>query len=141
METSKPTETATSRPPLNILVVDDDETLRDCVKVILTDGGHTAETVPNGAAALEKLLSTQFDVLLTDFAMPEMNGAELAAHAKIVSLNMFVIMMSGHASLLWKNNPLHFKQTEVLLAKPFTAQELLRAANESLTSLTPLPIG
>ena len=60
-----------------ILVVDDDKDIRDVLYDILTFQGFDAEVVEDGEIALEKLLQTPYDLLITDINMPKMDGIEL----------------------------------------------------------------
>ena len=73
-ESKAPAEGGGSR----IFVVDDDSDVREFLADILVSLGHRVETMPSGAAALEALGSGPPDLMLIDFAMPGMNGAELA---------------------------------------------------------------
>jgi nitrogen-specific signal transduction histidine kinase len=65
--------------PLRILLVDDDQAVRSLTEEMLIEAGHKVICTGNGTAALEVLATaTAFDLLMVDFAMPVMNGAELA---------------------------------------------------------------
>jgi CheY-like chemotaxis protein len=65
-------------PPLRVLVVDDESVPRDVLSRYLTEDGHTVVAVDSGEAAVAQFESQDFDLLLTDYAMPTMNGPELA---------------------------------------------------------------
>ena len=60
-----------------ILVVDDEITSITILKKVLEDAGHRVTTVSEGNKALEKIREFKYDILLTDFNMPRMNGVEL----------------------------------------------------------------
>ncbi|MBY0309945.1 response regulator [Patescibacteria group bacterium] len=63
---------------MKILLVDDDNFLRDMYATKFSQTGHTVDAVDNGAAALTKLSSTQdYDVVMLDMVMPGMSGLEL----------------------------------------------------------------
>src|SRR5436189_6277296 len=78
---SKPMS-APTLPPRRILVVDDEPFVCDAVKMMLTFDGHIVETASNGKDALEMFAKGKFDLVITDFAMPNMKGDELAATIK-----------------------------------------------------------
>jgi len=117
---------------LHVLVVDDDPLLCAITEAFLMDDGHTVETVNRGAAALERLKTDQFAVVITDRAMPEMNGDQLAVaiHQSIPGLP--VILMTGFGDIMYSANeiPPHIS---TILSKPLT-QASLRAA---LTKVLP----
>jgi len=68
--------------PLSVLLVEDDPVPLQVVERLLSGDGHTVSTATNGLEALEKFQVGWFDVVVTDHAMPEMSGAELAAMIK-----------------------------------------------------------
>jgi signal transduction histidine kinase len=80
---------------LSVLVVDDQPVLRDLVGEMLAAEGHRVELTSDGRSALEKFESEQFDLVITDKAMPEMNGDQLAAAIKARSPRMPVLMLTG----------------------------------------------
>lgn len=62
--------------PGRLLIVDDEPELRNLMKTFLENAGYTVVTAADGAAALEKSESDNFDVIITDLNMPKMDGAE-----------------------------------------------------------------
>ena len=108
---------------LHILVVDDEPLLCAVVAACLTSDGHTAVTVATGAAALAQLESGPFDLVITDKAMPEMNGEQLAQAIHQQSPNIPVILMTGFGDLMEAGNkiPLHVR---AILCKPITLMTL-----------------
>ena len=66
------------RPPLRVLVVDDDRAIRDLVTVALLDEGYHVVAAVNGLEALDRLQGFQPDVILLDIQMPEMDGPTFA---------------------------------------------------------------
>jgi len=93
---ARPSSASTPSRPLRVLVVDDEPLMRQVMSECLVGDGHAVETAPNGRQALERFESGRFDVVVTDRAMPEMNGLELAAAIKQTALRKpVVIMLSG----------------------------------------------
>ena len=90
-----------SAGPLRILLVDDVPMQRRLLERLLTTRGYNVQTASNGEEALAKLLTDSFDVLITDWDMPEMDGPALCARVRKAPLSgyIFVIMLTGHDSL------------------------------------------
>ncbi len=84
--------------PLRILLVDDDRAVRELTEEVLREMGHQVTLAENGASAVSLLASAaEFDLLLVDFAMPVMNGAEVAAEAVKLKPGLSVLFMTGYA--------------------------------------------
>lgn len=123
-----------SRPMANpgrILVVDDEPTALKTLRRILEKEGHQVSTYSNPVRALELIKSQPFDVLLSDLAMPHLDGLELLDRAKLAAPDLEVIIITGYASLsgavtATKKGAYHF------LAKPFTPAEVRQAVAEAL---------
>ena len=104
---------------LRILAVDDDPIVLLNTATVLADLGHYVIQAHSGPAALAQLADHPIDLLLTDFAMPGMNGAELVAEAEQAQPGLKAIIVSGYAELP-EGAPLEVPR----LAKPFTDLEL-----------------
>ncbi|HEY2013933.1 MAG TPA: response regulator [Bryobacteraceae bacterium] len=81
--------------PPNILLVDDN---RDGLLVrssLLVEVGFSVEIAPNGEEGLKLFNSSTFDVVVTDYRMPRMNGVELIERIRMVNPNARVILLSG----------------------------------------------
>ncbi len=121
-------ENAAARPLAKgtgrILLVEDDEAVRELAKVMLTDNGYTVTSVAGGAEALEEARRSAFDLLVSDVIMPGMNGLEL--HRKIAEFapGLKALYISGYPAGSGSLRNL-FKEGEHLLQKPFTIAELL----------------
>lgn len=92
-----PKELAKNEPrgAMRILVVDDQEVLTEILAEMLRREWHTVTTATNGADALEAFRDGDFDLVITDKAMPEMNGDQLAAAIKARSPEIPVLMLTG----------------------------------------------
>lgn len=84
--------------PLRILVVDDQEVLCDILHDYLADEIYTVEVAYDGREALQKFAGTSFDLVITDKAMPLMNGDELALNVKKLAPRTRVILLTGYGS-------------------------------------------
>lgn len=85
---------------LRVLVVDDEPKVRDVICRYLERDGHCAFTASNGREGVEKFLTDDFDLVITDRAMPEMTGDAMAAAIKKIMPRVPVIMLSGFADLM-----------------------------------------
>lgn len=110
----------------SILLVEDEEALREMVTDALSDAGHVVQDASNAMEALDRLRSGAcFDVLLTDMGMPGMSGLELAMEARTIRPDIVVIIASGFAKaqlpawppeFIYFPKPYRFWQLESLLA-------------------------
>ncbi len=119
--------------PLSILLVDDDHSVRSLTEQMLSELGHTVVMAENGPAALALLsTSAEFDLLLVDFAMPVMNGAQVAAEAIKLRPQLFILFMTGYAdtSVLSSWTELGYRT----LNKPFSSAELDLAIRHTVRS-------
>jgi len=83
-----------------ILVVDDQEMMRDSLATTLAREGHEVIAAGDGAAALGRLgAGGRFDLLITDLKMPKMTGIELLQEAKRLRPELLVVMMTAHATV------------------------------------------
>ena len=83
---------------VSILIVDDESQLAINLADFLSDLGMTTDVAYNGAQALEKLNLKPFDIVITDFTMPEMDGLELIKRIKANSAfdSIKIILMTGN---------------------------------------------
>jgi DNA-binding NtrC family response regulator len=109
-----------------ILLVEDDDDLRDVIERILTNNGYKVISAGNGRAAIEAagLHPGDIDLLLTDVVMPQMQGNELAKLIAVGRPRLRVLFMSGYAQpALGDAGTL--EPGAILLEKPFTEPTVL----------------
>ena len=116
---------------LHVLVVDDEPMLCAVTKAWLIEDGHTVETFATGAAALARLATAKFDLVITDKAMPAMNGEQLAAaiHQRVPGLP--VILMTGFGDLI-KITGVMPPHISAILSKPLTQASLRETLAKAL---------
>lgn len=132
--TSTLTDTAPNLPaePPTILIVDDEPGIRRFVRLLLTRNGYGVAEASSAAEALslcEQPLST-IHLLLTDFRMPGLNGAELVARVMARHPQIKVLFMTGFAADLVSEAGFGVS----FLAKPFTEEELVETVRQTLQS-------
>ena len=81
-----------------ILVVDDDQGMRDYLEIMLSREGYDVNTVPGGKKALTLCRKRKFDLVITDLKMPGMDGVDLLKSLKEVSPETMTILITGYAS-------------------------------------------
>jgi CheY-like chemotaxis protein len=113
-----------------ILVVDDDTEVRALLAELLRALGHTVIQAADGPTALDMLSSATPDLMLVDFAMPGMNGAELAAAALILKPGLPIVFASGYADIAQVETAVGSHAH--IIRKPFTL-EVLNGAVERAT--------
>jgi two-component system, chemotaxis family, chemotaxis protein CheY len=97
--TAHPAVRVTTREPIiphaRILVVDDASSCRDIFAAILSKSGYDVTTAVNGADALERFATEEFDLLLTDWEMPVLDGGRLVLALRSAHVHIPVVMLSG----------------------------------------------
>lgn len=111
----------------DILIVDDDELIRDMIRAFVEDAGHSAREAEDGKIAMDRLQEARADVAIIDVIMPNQEGLETIRHLQRLHPDVAVIAMSGggargHQSYL--DAALDFG-AKAALKKPFTRLELL----------------
>ncbi|MEK9139387.1 MAG: response regulator, partial [Bacteroidota bacterium] len=107
-----------------ILVVDDEQIIRDSISFILKKEGYTIEEAANGKAALDKITEQPYDVVITDIEMPVMQGIELLERVMQISPQTIVIIITAYGSLETAIAALRAGASDYIL-KPLEFDELL----------------
>ncbi len=117
--------------PYNILVVEDEDDVRELIATSLRNRGFSVLSVPNAEVALQILLEeVKFDLLFTDIVMPgAMDGFELADRAKRLQPGLKVIYATGYSNVSRRpSNQLHGK----LIQKPYRPEEIATEVRQLL---------
>jgi PAS domain S-box-containing protein len=118
-----------SAGPARILVVEDDPGVRQFIVECLEMSGHRVTQAEHGEAGLAQIESAEPDLMIVDFLMPGMNGAQLAAEVSIKCPNLPIIIATGYADMqeiervVGKN---------AVLKKPFQMRDLLESVRAAL---------
>jgi CheY-like chemotaxis protein len=86
--------------PAHILLVDDNQDGILARRSVLQELGYTVVSAKNGVDALQSVEQQQFDLIVTDYKMPSMNGLELIAHLRKKGFDKPIILLSGYADTL-----------------------------------------
>ena len=116
-----------------ILIVEDDEAMREFLLEAISRSGYYVEAVPDGTEALLRVESGQFDLLLTDIRMPGLDGLELVRQARRHDPALGVLLVTAYAQDALDINDLEGSKTDVL-SKPFNLNELIHRVETFLTA-------
>jgi signal transduction histidine kinase len=114
------------RDTLRILVVEDEPLVREVLSVYLAEDQHEVQVAENGRDGLEKFKAGTFDLVMTDRAMPEMNGDELALEIKRLQPGMPVLLLTGFGDLMTGAGE-QPTGVDLVVSKPFTLTTLRSA--------------
>ena len=116
--------------PLHILVVDDEPMVRQIVTAYLETDGHSVETASTGREGIQKFGMDRFDLVVTDRAMPGMNGDQVAATIKQVAPATPIILLTGFGELMHAAGEVP-TGVDAVVSKPAT----LAALRDAITSV------
>lgn len=116
-----------------ILIIDDEEQLISMNETILNDFGYTIKTSTNSIDGLEifKLDPYKYDLVMTDYAMPKMNGIELAKNIINIRKNIPIILCTGYNNQDIIEDARKIGITNII-NKPITVQALLKIIRDTL---------
>jgi DNA-binding NtrC family response regulator len=114
-----------------MLVVDDDQVIREGLRRILGREGYYVETFAGGAMALQRLQQDQFDLVITDLKMPGLSGMEVLKGIRALQPEVPIVIITGYATVETAVEALKSGAVDYI-SKPFTPQELCRKIEGAL---------
>lgn len=117
----------------NILLAEDDESLRRFLAVALVKAGHEVSDFGDGTDAFECLKAIRFDLLLTDIVMPGLDGIELAKRAAELDPRLKIMFITGFAAVALHPSSGAPKQAKVL-SKPFHLREIVQEVERMMAA-------
>jgi CheY-like chemotaxis protein len=117
---------------LRILVVDDEPSVGNAVKLLLQSDGHQVEATNSVKDALAKFDQSRYDLVFTDFAMPEMKGDQLAAAMKTRVPEQPIVMITAYPGAV----PIS-ANVDHIVGKPFRLQHLRDAITKVMPESPP----
>lgn len=114
-----------------ILLIDDEQDIRDCLGEMLTGSGYTVLSSGDGLSALELLRGRAVDLVITDHSMPGMDGTEFVRCLRETNSRMPVVYMTGVVGL---DDYLHARDLGITcyVQKPVSARELLKIVQDAV---------
>ena len=121
---------------MNILVVDDEEVQIETLSRGLKNRGYQVDHALNGKDALKKIQNklTKVDMVITDYAMPEMNGMNLLKNIRKTDRNLPVIMMTAYGDKEIVIDALR-NRCDNFIEKPFSLDQLIEETERALSNL------
>jgi DNA-binding response OmpR family regulator len=130
----KPADTkVTPKPmPKRVLVVEDSSEMAEAMKLTLVQHGHQVEVAVDGREALKRFKPGHYDLVITDYNMPRMNGVEMAEIIRRRASDQPIMMVTAFAFTIaaFDGRPL---PVDRVLHKPFKPEEFEHAVNDSFT--------
>ncbi len=122
----------------DLLVVDDDECIREVLTILLSRRGYRCESAGNGREAMEKVAQAHFDVVITDVHMPEMDGITLTKELTRHFSDLPVMVMTGQPDDNLVESVINAGAREVL-GKPFAILDFMVRLHRMLHIQRPSP--
>ncbi len=123
-------------PAARILLVDDNKLGLIARKAVLEEQGHRITIAKEGAEALEQFARAKFDLLITDYKMPRMNGLDLIRKVRELNSNLPIILISGYAEALGLTEA-NTGADAVIPKSAHEVQHLVRSVNRLLGRAAP----
>lgn len=120
----------------NILLIDDEEDIREVMAVTLTDAGHTVRTAADGAAGIRLCSEAPPQIVITDIRMPGMDGLQILEHVKAQHTDIEVIVATAYGEMDLAIRALQLDASD-FITKPISSENLflaLQRAGERFTS-------
>jgi two-component system, cell cycle response regulator CpdR len=118
---------------VKIILAEDDDDLRRFLVKALEKAGHKVTHFGEGASAYEEIKQENFDLLLTDIVMPEMDGIELARRAAELDPSLKIMFITGFAAVALNPDSNAPKDAKVL-SKPFHLRDLVDEVNRLMAA-------
>jgi len=114
-----------------VLVVDDEESIRELLSKMLAMAEYDVETAPDGRMGIERLRQQQYDLLISDLKMPNVDGLALIREARHLAASMPVLIITGYSS---EQSAIEAVNLGVngYLTKPFRAPQVLAATARAI---------
>ena len=122
-ESATPWPAILGRSSPRILVVDDEPSICTIVRKTLTRDHYNVQTTTRSLEALQRLTRERFDLLITDISMPDLDGLELAEHARAAQSLLGIVIMTGYGSFENMSRALRTGVADFII-KPFDIEEL-----------------
>jgi excisionase family DNA binding protein len=126
-----PRHAATPNERPRVLVVDDEESIRDLLAKTLALADYDVDVSPDGISALDRMRSTVYDLLIADLKMPGMDGLSLIREAKRLGSEMPVIIITGYSTEASAIDAINLGVSRYL-EKPFRVPKVLDAVSKAL---------
>ena len=114
---------------MKILILDDDELSVEMMETLLELNGSEVHTFTNPAAAIDSIKATEYDLILTDFMMPGMNGTAFIDTIKDYISKSRVAFTTAYMKDLFGGNTESGRKIDRIFVKPINVDELIEYVN------------
>ena len=111
-----------------ILIADDEPVMQDLMASALMTFGYKIDTVTNGREAIDRINQISYDLIITDYEMPKMNGLELIRWVKSNHPGVPVVIVTGTAPVQENLK----RETIACISKPFTLSKFRKTIEQAL---------
>lgn len=118
-----PTPAFAAVRPLKVLVIDDEEVVREVLVDLLDEQGHTVVEVENGADGVARVDAETFDIIFTDLSMPEMDGWAVARHVRGKHPDVKIVLVTGYGVSVAAPNE-EPNLVDAVIGKPFEYEDV-----------------
>ncbi|MEN3334396.1 MAG: hypothetical protein V7641_3761 [Blastocatellia bacterium] len=117
---------------MEVLIIDDEQSITDALQIILCDSGHTVAIAATGRDGLNQASRKRYDVTITDLRLPDISGLDLLSLLRRREPSCFIIVITAHgtpeiAAESLRRGAFHF------LCKPFQPADILTLIDEVST--------
>ncbi len=114
-----------------ILVIDDEDSVRDILSRMLKTKGHKVVVAPNGEEGIERFRSEPFDLVFTDLGMPKLSGWDVGKTIKGINPKIPIAMITGWGVELDREK-LNESGIDLIISKPFNFDQVIRLVSEAM---------
>jgi len=114
-----------------ILIIDDEEGVRELLRDILTEASHEVEVARDGKEGITLFREREYDMVFTDLAMPMMSGWEVAEKVKSINKKVPIALITGWNVSL-DESELNDKRINLVIQKPFKMEQILNLVREGM---------
>jgi DNA-binding NtrC family response regulator len=114
-----------------ILIIDDEETIRSSLSIILEDEGYLVDTTESGLDAIKKSSEINYNIALIDICLPDMEGTELLTKMKASVPKVRKVILTGHPSMTNAIDAVN-RNADAYLLKPVKVNDLLNVISQQL---------
>jgi CheY-like chemotaxis protein len=119
--------------PARVLVIDDEENVRQVLAELLVAQGHTVVAYPDGRSGLARFHDEPFDVVFTDLGMPGLSGWEVARVVKLRRPGIPVVLVTGWSDQM-EPDEVRRRGIDFVIAKPFEASTIRSVVGQALAA-------
>ena len=128
----KPADGASLRPPAQILVIDDDRGICECIEMLLRRSGHASVIAHLGEDGRARLKAREFDLVITDLRLPDASGLDIVATVKALHPETQVILMTSFSSVESAIEALRRGANDYII-KPFDNDDFVFSVERALS--------